>query len=222
MPETKAGFLRWQDGMVGMSHLRSVALYPNRQFPLRSTSLIPNSVLHTGQIWLIPFIFFLSPLPLLFSSSTVSPNNRTHVAPSPPRLLEAEPSLRPSLFLFPSFFSFLSSSCNQRLLRDRRVFPRDSASPLNRTIIYLFMYNVKWMHTSSWNKHSERLHQIKKKKKIYLYIVVWQVSKTTSYQLLENKKNKHTRFPLYTFFFIYTLTLLSTIDDIVFLSRGLH
>lgn len=57
------------------------------------------------------------------------------------------------------------------------------------------------MHTSSWNKHSERLHQIKKKKKIYLYIVVWQVSKTTSYQLLENKKEQaDTISSLYIFF----------------------
>lgn len=106
MPETKASFLRWQDGMVGMSHLRSVALYPNRQFLSDQLVWFLTLSYIQGKFDLFPFFFFfyLSPLPLLFSSSTVNPNNRTHVAPSP--LFSESWTLPPSLFLFPSFFPF--------------------------------------------------------------------------------------------------------------------
>lgn len=101
MPETKASFLWWQHGMVGMSHLRSVALYPNRQF--LSDQLVWFLTLSYIQGKFDLFPFFLLPLPLLFSSSTVNPNNQTHVAPSPVFWKLNPPSIPLSL---PLFFPF--------------------------------------------------------------------------------------------------------------------
>lgn len=142
MPKTKASSLRWQDRLVGMSHLRSVALYPNRQFLSDQLVWFLTLSYIQGKFDLFLFIF-VAPLPLLFSSSTVKSQQPNARCSLPPVLWKLNP---PSVPLSHSPLFFLSLVFMQAAFASGSLcFPRDSASPLNRTIIYLFMYNVKWM-----------------------------------------------------------------------------
>lgn len=121
---------------------------------LKSTTrlcLIPHSILHTGQMW--PFA--LSLFTAIFSIVIF---HHQYISCWPPFFNQKLCSLSFSLSLSHSL-SF-SLSCNQRLCLRITVISGNSASPLNRTIIYLFMYNENecTLLISSWNKHSKCLH----------------------------------------------------------------
>lgn len=126
---------------------------------------IPRSILRTGQIW--PFPPFLC-----LSHFRQNPFNHeiTHVGP-PLFFFFCQTRNFPSLsiFLTLSLSLYLSHSFFLSRLRVKtafrfgiavKIFPENSALPLNRTIIYLFMYNENecTLLISSWNKHSKRLH----------------------------------------------------------------
>lgn len=123
--------------------------------PFKSTTrlcLILRSILHTGQIWSFPlFVFLFSNL----YHSNFHPND-SYWPPLwnqklPLALFLKSCSFSLSFFLVVMQTVFFSGSLQ---------YPENSALPLNRTIIYLCMYNENefTLLISSWNKHSKRLH----------------------------------------------------------------
>lgn len=187
MPETKAGFLHWNDKKWfrwvtwGMLLYAVTGIWIHLMFVLSLVSttrlcLIPLSILHTGQIW--PFPLFVSLFDNLYHSN-FHPNNSCW----PPLSNQKRPlTLTPlslSLSLFLTLYLSLLSA-NNVCVRITVISGKFCIATEQNNYIFIYV-QWKWMHTPYiFMKQTFKTFTLDTKTIFIYFCVTGTVSKTTS------------------------------------------
>ena len=187
MPETRASFLLWK--MFHVSHLRIDSLYCNRH---RNT-IDACSFTRFKQLGFVWFLTLSSTQGKFDLFPFDSPSNNSYNNNFDLKLASVLTRNFPLLFLFPFFRTlfFPPLLFMQTVLVSGSLWFQEILHCHRTEQLYIYV------HTMTMNSHWLYLHgahsnsYIRYKKKD-IYIGVWQVSKTTSYEQLENKAFHYT------------------------------